>query len=372
MENVLELTVHVGERDRGGGRLLSDVLMDAYERHGVRRSLLLRGLEGFGIKHRLQTERLLTLSEDLPILALAIDSPELITGLMEEVRSFVPHGLITLERARLLEPGERELSGELSSEELKLTVHVGRQEPVAGRQAYVAVVDCLQRHGLSGASVLLGLDGVAHGVRRRARFFSANADVPVMIVSVGGGASIVSALAELQGMLERPTITLERVQVCKRDGALLAVPEAPSTPDASGLARWQKLVIYASESSRHAREPLHSALIRRLRAEGAAGATAMRGVWGYHGEHQPHGERFWSLSRQVPVLTLALDTPENIRRWFEIVDEVTDETGLVTSEVVPALRAAGPELEHGGLRLATPSSRRQTSDGRPGGWAASF
>jgi hypothetical protein len=32
-----------------------------------------------------------------------------------------------------------------------------------------------------------------------------------------------------------------------------------------------------------------------------------------------------------------LDTPANMRRWFAIVDEMTAETGLVTSEVVPAL-----------------------------------
>jgi hypothetical protein len=42
------------------------------------------------------------------------------------------------------------------------------------------------------------------------------------------------------------------------------------------------------------------------------------------------------------------------RRWFEIVDEVTDETGLVTSEIVPAFRATGPGVQAGGLKLARP------------------
>ena len=61
---------------------------------------------------------------------------------------------------------------------------------------------------------------------------------------------------------------------------------------------------------------------------------------------------FWSLHRHVPVLTVLVDTPANTRRWFEIVDEMTSETGLVTSEIVPALRARGPGIEHGGLALA--------------------
>lgn len=348
---MLELTAYIGERDRSGGRLLADELMDAFERHAVRSSVLLRGMEGFGLKHRLQTERLLSLSEDLPMVAVALDSPERIQALAEEVHVLTRNGLITLERALLLESSDIEPPS-LPGSELKLTVYVGRQERVAGRPAYLAVVDCLHRHGVGGASVLLGLDGTAHQVRRRARFMTGNGQVPLVIVSVGDPGPIANALSELRALLPKSIMSLERVQVCKRDGALLARPEKAPTVDGGGLAYWQKLVLYASERSRHGREPLHSALIRRLRKEGAPGATALRGLWGYHGEHRPRGERFFSLARQVPVLTMLLDTPTNIGRWFDIVDELTRETGLVTSELVPALRTAAPETMQGGLRLA--------------------
>jgi hypothetical protein len=53
-------------------------------------------------------------------------------------------------------------------------------------------------------------------------------------------------------------------------------------------------------------------------------------------------------------VTVIVDTPARTRAWFEIVDELTAETGLVTSEMVPALRATGPGLEHGGLELSGP------------------
>jgi PII-like signaling protein len=59
----------------------------------------------------------------------------------------------------------------------------------------------------------------------------------------------------------------------------------------------------------------------------------------------------------VPVVTVMVDTPERIGRWFDVVDELTDETGLVTSEQVPALRASGPGIARGGLRLADPGVR---------------
>ena len=163
--------------------------------------------------------------------------------------------------------------------------------------------------------MLLGVDGTLDGTRRRARLFGGNGDVPLMIVSVGEAEPLRAALDELGS----PLATWEPVRVCKRDGQRLAEP----SHDPSGL---QKLTIYGSEQSEE--------IVLRLRAAGAAGATALRGHWGYHGDHAPHGDLFWHLRRRAPVVTVVVDTPANIARWFEIVDELTQETGLVTSEMV--------------------------------------
>jgi PII-like signaling protein len=352
IEDGMRLSVYFGERDRAGGRLLADALLEMFAVHGVRSSILLRGVEGFGIKRRPQSERLLTLSEDLPLIAAAVDSRSRIEAVLEQVRTISARGLITLERARLLSGPVAELDVSPGPHADKLTVYLGRHERVGSGGAHTAVVECLHRHGVAGASVLLGLDGTAHGVRQRAGFLARNAQVPLIVQSVGESATITRALGEIAAMLSDPAMTLERVLVCKRDGVLLAEPLRPPDADEAGLAYWQKLVVYASEQTRHEHQPLHSTLIRRLRREGAAGATSLRGQWGYHGAHQPHGERFWSIRRHVPMLTVLLDTPANMKRWFAIVDEMTRETGLVTSEVVPALRAAGPGIEHGGFELA--------------------
>jgi PII-like signaling protein len=50
----------------------------------------------------------------------------------------------------------------------------------------------------------------------------------------------------------------------------------------------------------------------------------------------PHGDRLLALRRHVPVVTVIVDEPAAIGRWFGIVDELTRETGLVTGELVPA------------------------------------
>ncbi len=349
----LRLSVYLGERDRAGDGLLADALIDLFTRRGVRASALTRGVEGFGIKHRLHTERLLTLSEDLPVLATAIDSPERIEGLLDEVAAVCRHGLITVERLWLIDSDSGALELPRSGEALQLTIFTARRQRAGARlPVHVAAVEALRRHGMAGARVLLAIDGSAGEDRLRARFLARNAAVPVLIGAVGEREALLAAVPELSEMLDSPVMTLEYARICKQDGRLLAEPLVPVPADRRGLAYWQKLVIQTGERAPEEQHAIHAALVRRLRREGAAGATTVRAQWGYSGEHAPHGERFWSIGRHAPVLTTLLDTPENMRRWFALVDEMTRDVGLVTSGLVPALRTAGPGVEHGGLTLA--------------------
>ncbi len=321
-DDCLKVTSFFGERSRSGHRLLADALMDVYGNGAVATSVLLRGVAGFGLKHHLRSDQSLTLSEDLPVAAIAVDTRQRIEALLPEIRKVNRRGLLTLERARLLrdEIGPITLPEELH-EATKLTIYVGRQERVYRMPAFQAVCDLLHRRGIDGATVLLGVDGTSHGHRERARFFHQNADVPVMIIAVGSGDRITQVLPELGGLLRRPLITLERVRVCKRDGELFERPHALPEVDAQGLNLWQKLMVYTSESALHHGQPIHRALIQRLRQSSVArGATALRGIWGFHGDHKPHGDRVLQLSRHVPVTTIIIDTPDHIAASFDIVD----------------------------------------------------
>jgi PII-like signaling protein len=252
-DDCLKLTTYFGERDRTPDGLLSDELMNVYGARRVQASILLRGAEGFGRLQHLHTDRLLSLSEDLPVVSIAIDDRPRIESMLDEVLHIKRRGLITLERARLLSGGVAPLDLPYQlGEATKLTVYVGRQDRVDRTPAYLAVCDLLYRRGIAGASVLLGVDGTRYGHRSRARFIGRNADVPMMVIAVGAGPRIAGALDELSGLLHEPLITLERVRVCKRDGDLLATPhELPGT-DEHGLALWQKLMVYTSDSVRPA------------------------------------------------------------------------------------------------------------------------
>ena len=91
--------------------------------------------------------------------------------------------------------------------------------------------------------------------------------------------------------------------------------------------------------------------MRALRSTGASGATTLRGVWGFHGDHAPHGDRLLQFGRHVPTVTTVIDAPDRIAAAFAVIDELTAEHGLVTSEMVPAMRVR-PGDDRGELGLA--------------------
>ena len=62
----------------------------------------MRGIEGFGFKHHLRTDRLLTLSEDLPLVAVAVDERQRVESLFDDLIKIDHRALLTLERARML------------------------------------------------------------------------------------------------------------------------------------------------------------------------------------------------------------------------------------------------------------------------------
>jgi PII-like signaling protein len=352
-EDCLKLSAYFGERQRVGGRFVSETMLGLYEQRRVATSIVLRGIAGFGSRRHFRTDQSLSLSEDPPVAVIAVDTKPVIEGLLEPVLAVEKRGLISLERARLLDDDIHsiELSDEYH-EATKLTIYVGRKERVYGAPAYLALCDLLYRRQLAGASVFLGVDGTVRGQRERAQFFGRNTDVPMMIIAVGSGERIGQVLPEIGGLLRRPVVTLERVRVCKRDGELLERPHALPGTDEHGLALWQKLMVYSSESARFDGMPIHRALIHRLRHhESSHGATVLRGIWGFHGDHAPHGDKLFQLGRHVPVVTIIIDTPNNIAASFDIVDEITREQGLVTSEMVPALAADGDDGS-GGARMA--------------------
>jgi PII-like signaling protein len=339
----LRLTSYFGERRRTGHDLTGNALLDLYAGKEIAASILLRGTQGFGLRQHLRTDRSLSLSEDLPMLTVAVDTRPRIEAALEQTLAITSQGLVTLEPVCLMD-GDGNL-GSLPAgpqDDVKLTVHLSRHDQAYQLPAFEAICDLLYRRCIAGATALLGVDGTSRGRRQRPRFLSRQAELPMMVIAVGSWDEIMLVLPDIKGLLRHPLLTLEPVRVCKRDGLIVGAPDRSPETGEHGMDLWQKLTVYTSQAALHEGQPVHRTLARRLVAAGIGGVTTLRGVWGYHGEHAPHGDGPLRLGRHVPAVTIVIDTPHRIPAAFAVIDELTAERGLVTSETVPAVRAPAP------------------------------
>jgi len=93
------------------------------------------------------------------------------------------------------------------------------------------------------------------------------------------------------------------------------------------------LRLFIGESDTWHGKPLYQAIVERVRQEGLAGATVVRGIEGFGADSRLHTSRILRLSEDLPVVIEIVDTPEQIERVVPILDEMVGE-GMLTLERV--------------------------------------
>ena len=74
------------------------------------------------------------------------------------------------------------------------------------------------------------------------------------------------------------------------------------------------LRLFIGESDTWHGKPLYQAIVERVRQEGLAGATVLRGIEGFGADSRLHTSRILRLSEDLPVVIEIVDTPEQIDR----------------------------------------------------------
>ncbi|MET8701043.1 DUF190 domain-containing protein [Kitasatospora sp. NPDC004723] len=101
-----------------------------------------------------------------------------------------------------------------------------------------------------------------------------------------------------------------------------------------------RLTVLVGENDRCHHRPLYSEIVHRARAAGLAGASVFRGVEGFGASSMVHTARLLSLSEDLPVAVVIVDTEERVRAFLPELGELAVE-GLVTLERCEVLRYAG-------------------------------
>ncbi|GAA2079172.1 DUF190 domain-containing protein [Streptomyces albiaxialis] len=105
-----------------------------------------------------------------------------------------------------------------------------------------------------------------------------------------------------------------------------------------------RLTVYTGESDLWHHKPVFTEIVHRARKDGLAGASVFRGVEGFGASSLIHTQRLLSLSEDLPVAVVVVDTHERVRAFLPRIEELVGE-GLVTLDEVEVVRYAGRERD---------------------------
>ena len=102
----------------------------------------------------------------------------------------------------------------------------------------------------------------------------------------------------------------------------------------------ERLTIFIGEDDQFHHHPLYTEIVHRAQRAGLAGATVLRGFEGFGPSHHIHTTRLLSLSTDLPILVIIVDTKESIDAFLQQVEDLVTE-GLVIREGVEVVKYVG-------------------------------
>ncbi|MFI6405616.1 DUF190 domain-containing protein [Streptomyces sp. NPDC050548] len=101
-----------------------------------------------------------------------------------------------------------------------------------------------------------------------------------------------------------------------------------------------RVTVFIGENDTWHHKPLYSEIVHRAHTAGLAGASVFRGIEGFGASSLIHTTRLLSLSEDLPVAIVIVDTEERVRAFLPQLDELVTE-GLVILDDCEVIRYVG-------------------------------
>ena len=213
----------------------------------------------------------------------------------------------------------------------KVTVYVGEDVHHHGEPLYLAVLNYLFYHGISGATVTKGVAGFGpdHHLHT-ARILEISENLPIKIEFIERPDTLDKLLPKLlqmvgEGLIEMQDTTILKVATAK-------VPE-PVVPHVAIQGKAKMMRIFVGEDDKWRGKALHDAIVESLRANDIAGATVYRGICGYGAHGRFHKQTRLGRHRDLPIMLTVVDEEVKLRAYLPVLEQMVHEGLVVLSDV---------------------------------------
>src|SRR5579864_6048127 len=219
-----KVSIYVGQDRQYHGESVYAAILDFLFYHKVAGASVSRGIAGFGADHHLHTDRVLVLTENLPIKVEFIESPEKVEELLPKLHEMVGSGLIEIQDTTVVKPSEasakaarQERTPLKSQGKAKLMrIYIGENDKWNGKPLHKALIESMRSNDIAGVTVYQGILG--YGANRRIRkegTLHLSHDRPIMLSVVDTEEKLRAYSPVLDSMVQQGLVVLSDVEVIK-------------------------------------------------------------------------------------------------------------------------------------------------------------
>jgi PII-like signaling protein len=220
-----KVSIYVGQDHQYHGESVYAAILEFLFYHKVSGASVTRGIAGFGADHHMHTDRILVLTENLPMKVEFIETPGKVEELLPKLHEMVGTGVIEIQDTTIVKPSEtsKQAARQESSPPLKssgkaklMRIFIGENDRWSGKPLHKALIECMRANGIAGVTVYQGILG--YGANRRIHKYSAlhlSHDRPIMLSVVDNEERLRAFLLVLDDMVQQGLVVLSDVDVIK-------------------------------------------------------------------------------------------------------------------------------------------------------------
>jgi PII-like signaling protein len=220
-----KVTIYVGQDQKYHGESVCAAILEFLFYRKVSGATVTRGVAGFGADHHMQTDRILVLTENLPMKVEFIETPEKVAELLPKLHEMVGTGLIEIQDTTIVKASEssKQAARQESAPGLKhaqtaklMRIFVGENDKWNGKPLHTALIESMRANDIAGVTVYQGILG--YGAKRRIHKDSAlhlSHDRPMILSVVDTEERLRAFLPVLDDMVPQGLVVFSDVDVIK-------------------------------------------------------------------------------------------------------------------------------------------------------------
>ena len=215
------VTVCVGEDLQHRGEPLYLAVLNFLFYRGVSGATVTKGIAGFGADHKLRTNRILRLAENLPVRIEFVEEAGKVEALLPKLYELVGPGVIDIQETTVVKPPMGEAAPEppraaIEGRAKLMRIYIGEDDRWHGKPLYEAITESLRANDLAGATVYRGIHGYgAHRRYHKEKPLAMSRDLPIMLAVVDEERKIRDYLPVLEDLVQEGLVVLSDVDVIR-------------------------------------------------------------------------------------------------------------------------------------------------------------